>query len=70
MTVAIVADPSPSGIVSALWRFSLALLVAAVVLNFAVNTLRCSWPWIVGTGLVVGVVALIVWWLRNRGSSW
>jgi len=70
MTVAVVADPSPSGIVSALWRFSLALLAAALVLNFAVAVVRCAWPWIVGTATFVALVAVIVWWMRNRGSNW
>jgi len=63
-------EPSPSGIISLLWRLTLALLAAALVLNFAVNTLRCAWPWIVGVGTVVGLVAFIGWRLRNRGSSW
>ncbi len=64
------ADPSPSGFVSTLWRFTLALLAAALVLNFAVSTLRCAWPWIVGVATVVGLVALIIWRLRSRGSEW
>jgi hypothetical protein len=70
MGAAAVADPTPSGIVSVLWRFSLALLAAALVLNFAVNTLRCAWPWIVGVALFVAVMAGAVWRLRSRKSDW
>ncbi|MCL2467474.1 MAG: hypothetical protein FWF02_07910 [Micrococcales bacterium] len=63
-------EPSPSGFISLLWRLSLAVLAAALVLNFAVNTLRCAWPWIVGVGVVVAVVALIIWRVRGRGNHW
>jgi len=63
-------EPLPSGFISLLWRLTLALLAAALVLNFAVNTLRCAWPWIVGVGTVVAAVAFIIWRVRSRGSSW
>ncbi|MCL2468137.1 MAG: hypothetical protein FWF21_12880 [Micrococcales bacterium] len=63
-------EPSPSGFISLLWRLSLALLAAALVLNFAIGVLRCAWPWIVGAGTVVGLVAFIIWRVRNRSSGW
>jgi len=64
------ADPSPTGFISLLWRLSLALLVAALVLDFTTGVLRCAWPWIVGTAGIVGLVALVVRWLRSRRSGW
>jgi len=64
------AEPSPSNFISLLWRLSLALLVATLVLDFAVNTLRCAWPWIVGVGVAIEVVALIIRRFRNHSSGW
>jgi len=63
-------EPSPSGFISLLWRLSLALLAAALVLNFTIGVLRCAWPWIVGTATVVAVVAFIIWRLRSRIDHW
>ena len=56
------AEPSPGGVVSALWRVTLALLAAALVLNFAIGVLRCAWPWIVGAIALV----LVIWAVVNR----
>lgn len=64
------ADPSPSGVTSTLWRFSLALLVAALVLDFASHVVQLAWPWIVGTATFVAVVMLVVWWLRRDRGGW
>jgi len=64
------ADPSPSGLISLLWRLTLAVFVAALVLNFVIGVLRCAWPWIVGVGTVVAVAAVIVWRLRSRSDHW
>ena len=59
-------EPSPGGVVSALWRVTLAVLAAALVLNFAIGVLRCAWPWIAGSLVVAGVVVVLVRWLRSR----
>ena len=63
-------EPSPSGIISLLWRLTLVLLAAALVLNFAVAVLQCAWPWIVGVGAVVAVVTFIIWRMRSRNDGW
>jgi len=65
-----VGDPSPRSLIDTILRAALVLMVASIALTFAVNTLRCVWPWIVGVGMVVGMVALAVWWVRGRGSGW
>ena len=64
------AEPKGGGIVSVLWRMTVAVLAAALVVDFAGRVLRCNWVWVVSGLAVVGTVVGLTWWLRNRSPGW
>jgi len=51
-------------------QLALSILLASICLHIAVGLLAQVWPWLVGIGLAVGLLALLVrlllWWRRQQ----
>lgn len=56
----------PTGLVERFFHVCLIVLGSAIALNLTVCLLQRIWPWLVGGVLVVGVVTVLVWWLRKK----
>ncbi|MEI2775208.1 MAG: hypothetical protein V9G19_04405 [Tetrasphaera sp.] len=46
------------------------LLLAALVLHWAVGLIEEDWPWLVGIAIAVLVTASLTMWLRSRQGGW
>ncbi|WP_426716546.1 hypothetical protein ACEN19_00210 [Corynebacterium auriscanis] len=59
---------SPKSFIEQIFRFCLLLFASALLLNLAVDLLRCIWPWLLGLAVLGVLLWLVVWWLRHRAD--
>ena len=60
---------SPKSFIEQVFRFCLLLFTSALLLNLAVDLLRCIWPWLLGLAVLGAGSWLVIWWLRRR-TDW
>jgi hypothetical protein len=63
------SDPLSGG-AGRLLRACLAVLLAALALSWAVEIVRCLWPWLVGGAAVAGVLWLGWALFKARRGRW
>lgn len=56
--------------VKKLFYACLLILVAMILLVWAVSLLKLLLPWIIGIGIVIGVVYILFWLARRRHDQW
>lgn len=50
--------------------FALTVLLAALCMYWAVQLVVAVWPWLLGSGIAVGLLLGLWHWLRWRRQSW
>lgn len=53
-----------------LLRACLLILLAVLLLTWAIDLLKCLLPWLLGIGLVAGFCWLAWWWIKRRRDRW
>ena len=53
-----------------LLRACLMILLAVLLLSWAIDLLKCLLPWLIGISVVAGIGWLVWWWIRRRHNQW